>query len=295
MVTPHLDKIKSAIKNPKAKADVKILNEILKAYVTWIKKMDSLKSKGDKKLKELVDLLNEYKDFVEVDLIIAQGSDFLIRQKGQMKLDNSIMEEFLIRLMDEDIIPELKGVDFITGPNKALMSLAFRPQDFAHLGEKPEVVLKVKDQDFILGKKIHYKFSSDKDFNKDNTQVGEFALAVIAAECKINLDKTMFQECAGTASRLKEGVPYAKYFTLVEFLDMIPEDCNLTEIDNVFLLRKGKRLPYEKRNKLEEVRKQRISNPIDYNIILKFVNEIRDFLDATWYNPDEALSRGSFN
>jgi hypothetical protein len=295
MKTPHLDKIKSALKNPKAKEDLKVLQDIMNEYLVWTKKMDSLKSKGDKKLEDLIKLLNEYKDNVEVKLILGSGSSFLTRQKGQLKLDNSIMEEFLIRLMDSNIIPELKGVEFITGPHKAFMSLAFRPQDFTNLGKKPEVIIKTKDNDFILGKKIHYKFSSESDFNSDKTHEGEFALAVIAAECKVNFDKTMFQECSGTAGRLKEGVPYAKYYTLVEFLDMAPEDCKLTDIDNVFLIRKAKRLPYEKRNNIEEVSKQRKSNPISYEVMLSFVNEIRNFLSSTWYNPNEALPRGSFN
>ena len=51
----------------------------------------------------------------------------------------------------------------------------------------------------------------------------------------------MFQECAGTAARLKQGCPVSKYYALVEYLDMQAEDTRLTEIDNVFLLRRAKR------------------------------------------------------
>ena len=197
--------------------------------------------------------------------------------------------------MDSEIIVELKDVDFITGPNNAFLSLSFRPQDFTALNNKPEVILKTKDCDFILGKQIFYKFSSESNFNNSNTHEGKMALAVLAAECKVNYDKTMFQECVATASRLKSGVPYAKYFAIIEFLDMKPEDCRLTDLDNVFLIRKAKRLPYEKRNNIDEVRKQRKSNPIDYEVILKFVNEIREFLGTTWYDPAAALNQGSFN
>ena len=110
----------------------------------------------------------------------------------------------------------------------------------------------------------------------------------------MNYDKTMFQECAGTASRLKQGCPVAKYYALVEYLDMQPEDTRLTEIDNVFLLRKAKRLPFEKRNILTEVKAQHRDFPISADVIAKFVKEIQKFIDATWYNPDEALKRGSF-
>jgi hypothetical protein len=295
MKTPHLDKIKAALNNPKSNADLEILKEIHNEYNLWTKKMDNLKSKGDEKVKDLVKLLNEYKDKVEVNLIFEKGSEFLKRQKGQLKLDGSIMEEFLIRLMDISIIPELKDASFITGPNQAFMSLAFVPQDFNNLGLKPEILLKTKDQDFIVGKEIFYKFSSEESFGSKRTTEGKMALAVISAECKVNYDKTMFQECAGTAARLKQGIPYAKYFVIVEYLDMTPEDCRLTEIDNVLIIRKAKRLPFEKRTSIKDVKEQRKNNPIDYKIILKFVNEMRSFLSSKWYDPDEALRRGSFN
>ena len=75
---------------------------------------------------------------------------------------------------------------------------------------------------------------------------------------------------------------------------MRPEDCRLTEIDNVFLLRRAKRLPYEKRNVYQEIKAQHANNPIDADVIWNFVMEIQSFIDAVWYDPDEALRRGSF-
>jgi hypothetical protein len=104
----------------------------------------------------------------------------------------------------------------------------------------------------------------------------------------------MFQECAGTASRLKQGCLIAKYFALVEYLDMQPEDVRLTDIDNVYLLRKTKRLPFEKRSNIDEVRAQHRDCPISTEVILKFVEEMKVFFENTWYDPNEALRRGSF-
>ena len=104
----------------------------------------------------------------------------------------------------------------------------------------------------------------------------------------------MFQECAGTAARLKQGCPIAKYYALVEYLDMTPEDCRLTEIDNVFLLRRAKRLPAGKRADADEVRAAHKDNPIRADVIWSFVEEIQAFVQAVWYDPDAALKRGSF-
>lgn len=292
--TPHREKLIAAINNPKSNGDVALLKEALVAYEIWISKTIALTSTGQVRINEMTALLNEYKDYLEVDLIATKGSEFIKRQKGQLKLDNSVLEEFLIHLVNPAILNNLPSFELETGPQTAFMSLAFRPLSISNLNEKPEVILKVKDQDFTIGKAIHYKFSSDADFSNPKTVGGKFYLAVLAAECKINYDKTMFQECAGTAARLKQGCPIAKYYALVEYLDMQPEDTRLTEIDNVFLLRKAKRLPFEKRSVLAEVKAQHRDFPISAEVIGMFVREIQNFIDATWYNPDEALKRGSF-
>ena len=170
--------------------------------------------------------------------------------------------------------------------------------DFAHfigiLRKAESKTLNIEDQDFTIGKSIYYKFSPTPSFDESKTLTGKLFLAVLAAEIKVNYDKTMFQECAGTAARLKQGCPIAKYYALVEYLDMQPEDCRLTDIDNVFLLRKTKRLPQEKRPIYEEVKQQHQKYPLDKEVIWMFVEEIQKFIDAIWYDPEEALKRGSF-
>lgn len=293
-LTPHRDKLLAAIKNPKAKADKPLLEEAFKQYEGWSDKLTKLTSKGDKRVEEMTSLLNEYKDFLEVDLIAKKGSPFIKRQKGQMKLDNSIIEEFLIHLVCDDILEGLpKGIE--TGSQTAFMSFTFRPSTIDGLVKQPEIVLKQKDQDFTIGKSIYYQLSPDEKFDKKVTANGKLFLAVLAAEVKVNYDKTMFQECAGTASRLKQGCPLSKYYALVEYLDMKPEDVRLTDIDNVFLLRKAKRLPFEKRSIFEEVRDQHRDFPISSDVMKRFVKEMQDFISSTWYDPEQALNRGSFS
>jgi hypothetical protein len=292
--TPHKEKLLAAIENPKCADDIGILKDALSAYEKWIQQTMSLKSRKRDRVVEMTRLLNDYKDYLEVELIAKRGTDFIKRQKGQLKLDNSVLEEFLIHLIDPNVLVGLPSFALEVGPQTAFMSLAFTPSSLSSLHGKPEVVLKLKDQDFTIGKTIHYKFSSDSQFDEKKTSQGSLYLAVLAAECKVNLDKTMFQESAGTAARLKQGCPVSKYYLLVEYLDMTPEDCRLTEIDNVFLLRRAKRLPFEKRAVLEEIKKQHQESPVDSDIIWRFVQEIQGFIDAVWYNPNAALKRGSF-
>lgn len=291
---PHKDKLEAAIANPKAAQDLDILQEALNAYNSWIESIHNLQSTGDEYLTDLVRGLNSYKDYLEVELIARRGSDFIKRQKGQLKLDNSVIEEFLPYLVDTRLLNNLPTeYELETGSQTSFMSLSFCPTNIQTL-HKPQIEIKDKDQDFAIGKSIYYKFSTDQDFAAESTITGQMFLAVLAAECKVNYDKTMFQECCGTAARLKQGCPISKYYALVEYLDMSPEDTRLTSIDNVYLLRKAKRLPYEKRSVYSEILAQHRDYPIDLDVMRQFVKSIQDFIDATWYDPAAALARGSF-
>jgi len=295
-LTPHKDKLYAALNNHKCPPeDKELIKEAIHLYEEWVKKLNVLTAKGEERVKEMVKLLNWYKDSFEVELIMKRGSSFIKRQKGQLKLDNTILEEFLIHLIHPDILNGLENIELLEiGPHNAFMSLAFFPKSFKELTHRPNVFIKTKDQDFIIGAKIHYRFSTSQTFEERNTVDGSLILAVLAAECKINLDKTMFQEAAGTAARLKQGCPVARYYLLVEYLDMTPEDCRLTAIDSIFLLRHARRLPFGKRSIIEKVERQHKEHPIDYKVIWMFVQEIQKFIDAIWYDPDEALKRGSF-
>ena len=294
-ITPHKDKLLAAISNPKCRDDIDLLREAERIYNQWVTDIHALEASGRQRVDKMVDLLNAYKDHLEVELIAKRSTPFINRQKGQLKLDNSVLEEFLVYLVDPRIIEDLpEGLEIEKGPHTAFMSLCFRPTGISALHARPTVVLKEKDQDFTIGKSIYYKFSPTPEFETEKTLEGNLYLSAFAAEIKVNYDKTMFQECSGTASRLKQGCPIAKYYALVEYLDMLPEDCRLTDIDNVFLLRKTKRLPVNKRPILEEVERQHKEHPIDKDVIWQFVQEIQHFVDSVWYDPGAALERGSF-
>lgn len=107
--TPHGPKLRELISNPKLPAeDLQSVKDAIKTYEKWISDMSSLKSTGENKVKDLVKLVNAYKRYIDIDLIWDSQSDFLFRQRGQLKLDNSITEEFLPWLVDPSIIA---GID----------------------------------------------------------------------------------------------------------------------------------------------------------------------------------------
>ncbi|HEV7399157.1 MAG TPA: Bpu10I family restriction endonuclease [Solirubrobacterales bacterium] len=294
--TPHGNKIAAAIANRKAiQQDKDLLGEIQEAYGRWVADLVATipDESPEARVRRQAELLNDYKFFVEVDCVAKRGSPWLKRQKGQLKLDNSIIEEFLIHLVHPATLPGFNRLDELAvGPNQAFMSMSFRAGSLSGLLDKPEVVVKTKDQDFTLGARLHYAIGTSPDLS--GATRGSFVLAVLAAECKVNLDKTMFQEASGTATRLKQGCPMAKYFLVAEFLDMTPEDVRLTDIDNVFLLRPSRRLGPQQRGNAEEVEKYHRENPIRADVIWRFVQEMQSFIDAVWYDPSSVLERGSF-
>src|SRR4051812_12788947 len=55
-------------------------------YLAWVKEMDDLTLTGDALLEKLVELLNAYKRYIEIDLIYDSPSDHLYRQSGQIKV-----------------------------------------------------------------------------------------------------------------------------------------------------------------------------------------------------------------
>lgn len=294
--TPHGKKIAAALSNEKASAqDKELLMEIKEAYDEWIAELVRVIDGEEPRarVQRQVGLLNDYKFFVEVDCVAKRGSAWLKRQKGQLKLDNSIIEEFLIHLVHPATLPGFDRLDELAiGPHQAFMSMSFRADSLEGVLDHPDVVVKTKDQDFALGAQLHFAVGSSRDLA--NATRGSFVLAVLAAECKVNLDKTMFQEASGTATRLKQGCPMAKYFLMAEFLDMTPEDVRLTEIDNVFLLRASRRLGPHQRGKALAVAKYHEENPIRADVIWRFVEEMQSFIDSVWYDPSTVLERGSF-
>lgn len=292
--TPHLDKLTAAIANEKCHEDVALLREALDAYRTWIEKNNSLQSKGRQRVADLVVNLNEYKDYLEVELIAGRGSAFIKRQKGQLKLDNSVIEEFLPYLVVPEIIEGLPDTPILLGPHKTFLNLNLAPPSLATFDGPPEALVKTKDQDFIIGKTVFYKFSSDSKFKKRCTAEGRFALAALVAECKTNFDKTMFSEAIGTAITLKQTCPQARYYVLAEYLDMVPEDTRLTSLNNVYPLRKCKRLAPGKRHITKEIGAQHRDFPIDADVIWQFTEEIQHFVHSIWYDPEKAIKRGSF-
>lgn len=301
---PHYEKLISAYENAKLpREDKPRLEEALDRYGEWIEKLNQAKTldNPDRVLKKMVELLNEYKIYIELELIFNSKDDFLYRQKGQLKLDNSIIEEFLPHIICPEVLPETSGIDIEVGPITTFSSIYFS-STLGNFVDGGGLNIRSKDQDFAITKQLFIKSSFNRDFSVE--VVKSTNMAFVVAECKTNLDKTMFQEATATAHDVKTSVPGAKYFLLCEWLDMTPISTAPTDIDEVIILRKAKRLSSNKRKDFsayegrqanrDEYKNFLESNPIQYEMILRFLTHIKKIISRESLIEEDVISNGYF-
>ena len=297
--TPHLDKINAAIINDKMpESAIERLKTALPVYNQWITDMAAVEGSRQEIVEQLVNLFNTYKFYVDFELIFSSPEDFLYRQKGQLKLDNTVIEEFLPHLAFK-AFPELSGVNF--GPTKCF-SAAYFKTSLQAVTNGGGLSVRTKDQDFAISKKLYIKSSHDETFA--STDSVETFLGYVTAECKTNLDKTMFQEATATANDVKSALPGAKYFLLCEWLDMTPVSTAPTDIDEVLLLRKAKRISSNIRKsfnthagrmaKADWYKDYLVNNPFDNDVFLRLIGHIESLLSDEDPAENTVLEDGFF-
>ena len=232
----HGDKLKALLANNKLPAaDRKRVEAAVAKYEGWVQRL----SDAEGNLAALVEALNDYKLYIELELIFDAADDFMYRQKGQLKLDNTVLEEFLPYLFDVRLVPGLARIANLNcGSQSSFAGLSFA-SPFLPL-DAGGAFMKLKDQDFAVSKSHRIMITDDPA--NGNPFETKFYVSHFATEIKTNLDKTMFQEASATAAELKRSVPGSRYILLCEFLDMTPITTKLTSIDEVIVLRKAKRL-----------------------------------------------------
>jgi SAM-dependent methyltransferase len=298
--TPHLDKLTALLQNARLpSADKPRVEEAIKRYHEWIRELERVKQGQKNAVEKLVEATNRYKKFIELDLIFDSPENFLYRQKGQLKLDNTILEEFLPQLVFRGV--RLHDMTFELGPRNTFAGLSFT-SSLANTGAGGKPSLRTKDQDFILGKRLYMMTSFDKEFR--DAEAVESHLGYVCVECKTNLDKTMFQEAVATSRDLKIAVPSSLYFLVCEFLDMTPVSITPTHIDDVLIVRKAKRMSSNVRQEYrtaEERREHRqeymeFEDSAKYyaDVFQRMIDKIQAVIDDSAPQTDRVLKQGHF-
>lgn len=296
----HGDKLQALLQNSKLPdSDLPRVHEALKKYNDWRNTLIALRGEQKHIIMQAVKLLNDYKNYIDIDLIFSSHDDFLYRQKGQLKLDNTVLEEFLPLLVNSIFRDKIDDKTIMLGPTACISGIRF-DSSLALETLGGGIVLKQKDQDFAISRRLYLKASHFESFEK--SIVKETNIAYLACECKTNLDKTMFQEASATALDLKSSVPTAKYLLLCEWLDMTPINSSTTAIDEIIILRKAKRMSSNERQnfsssnermiKLDDYKKFISSHPYMVDTFTRFISHINELLEDTEEN--QILDRGYF-
>jgi len=306
MPTPHLEKLRAALANEKLpQEDTAIIKAAIERYQRWITSLQSVKSEDMSQIAvDMVGLLNEYRLYLDVEVIFDREADFLYRQKGQIKLDNSVLEEFLPHLIYKCIIERGSAENVVIGPTTTFSSVYFASSLHPPVSGGG-LTVRTKDQDFAIARPLFIHASYDRHFtDKKDTISKALFIGYILAECKTNLDKTMFQEAVATAHDTKSAVTGSKYYLLCEWLDMTPQSTAATDIDEVIILRKQKRLSsnvrtayssFEGRKKEREAyRKFLTDNPFRPEMFLRFVNHVNAALNLKEETETNVLNQGYF-
>ncbi|EIT9258180.1 Bpu10I family restriction endonuclease [Salmonella enterica subsp. salamae] len=302
-IKAHGSKLEALLTNSKLpKEDLQSVSSAIEYYNEWINKLKNCDKEGDDLLLFMVDSLNVYKNFIDIELIFQSKGDFLYRQNGQLKLSNSILEEFLPYLFDERLIPGFANIkNAVCGPQSSFSGLSFG-SPLLKLNQGG-VFLKKKDQDFSVAKK--HTITIKDNPTSDEIFSANFCVSHFATEIKTNLDKTMFQEASQTANELKSAVPGARYLLLCEYLDMTPITTKLTSIDEVIVLRKAKRLPSNIRkdfsnvegrnNYLDHYKGFLQDHPLSIDSFRRFIHHLNDcFPVDNSESDDTVINRGYF-
>jgi len=298
--TPHLKKLNALLKNKRLPApDRPRVRRALQKYGEWIDALNKVKPGLKNTVRKLVAATDEYKRYVELDLIFDSPSNFLHRQKGQLKLDNTILEEFLPHLVCKGV--PLTDGNYEVGPRKTFAGLSFL-SSLPNQGKGGIPSLRTKNQDFVLGQ--HLYITTSLETKASTGQTRKSFLGYVCAECKTNLDKTMFQEAMATSRDLKMAVPSSLYFLVCEFLDMTPMSITATHIDDVLIVRRAKRLPSNIRQQYStaKARRERRADFVKFLDSSKFcsrvfehmVERIRTAMNDVDPTAESVLKNGRF-
>lgn len=282
----HGEKIVAAMDSAKLpNSDKSRLEAALQKYDEWIIALEEVDAPTvDELIEKLVGLLNEYKFYIDIDLIFDSSEDFLYRQKGQLKLDNTVIEEFLPIFVRKCIIKEFGKCDVEVGSQTATFSSAYFASSLSSPAIGGGLSIKTKDQDFSMSRTLYLRSSYTPTFDAEKTVTVTTHLGYVMAELKTNLDKTMYQEASATAHDVKLAVTGAKYYLLCDFLDMTPISTATTDIDEILIVRKAKRISSNVRKEFSTFAGRQAhrtwyidfltNNPYSADIFKRFVDHI---------------------
>lgn len=220
----------------------------------------------DALLKKRVELLNDYKEFLDQQHYAEQFD-------SRSNLHSSVLEEFLYYLF-RDLVQSISEHALI-GKSHSFKDIFFRSSNYEDMVKKPNALIEIKDHDFSIGCSITSEMLCR---GSEDPEIHKWDIPAVAIECKTYLDKTMLQDVATAAEQLKQKNPNAMYIVVAEWLKLT-ESVNLKKykIDQIYVLRKQKNTDREFRYNDDYVK-----NPIYDDVVIHLFNSVRNYLTSDW-------------
>lgn len=228
----HASNILNKYKNGKLTAkQQQAFDEIVPQYATYLKKMLAINKFDKNSINTKTDLLNDYYNFLHNKMY-----DNIFSAQGKFR--STILEEFLFLIFKDFVDSYHKQYDennvLNSGSVKAYSNIYFKPKDFVHFIQNPEIGVNEKDQDYAIYRSF--------DISIDQQPPQQIRVPAIAVEVKTYIDKTMLDSIIATAEKIKNGNPHARFIAVTETYDVsLKVDPAYARIDQIYVLRKTQR------------------------------------------------------
>lgn len=224
------------------------------------------KSEDNRVIQRRVELLNEYKDFLD-------GQHYAEKFDSRSNLHSSVLEEFMFYLFG-DLVAEFSK-DALIGKSHTFKDIFFRADNYRDMLTRPNTLIERKDHDFAIGVRINSTMNCEGSQESENYT---WDIPAVAIECKTYLDKTMLQDAATAAEQQRYRNPNAIYIVVAEWLKLTDAvNFKKFQIDQIYVLRKQKNTDREFRYKEGYVK-----NPIYEDVIEHLFEKVRDYLSYDW-------------
>ncbi|WP_246844431.1 Bpu10I family restriction endonuclease, partial [Hydrocoleum sp. CS-953] len=174
----------------------------------------------------------------------------------------------------KDLVNQFSSQALI-GKYRTFKDIFFRSENYQDMLSHPHALIKLKDNDFAIGVRINATMNCQ---GSQELESHIWDVPAVVIECKTYLDKTMLQDAATAAEKLKYRNPNAIYILVAEWLKLT-DAVNLRKfkIDQIYVLRKQKNTDREFRFK-----EGYIKHPIYADVVEHLFVYIRDYLTSDW-------------
>lgn len=262
----------------------KLLRQIRAEYERWANANEILigpssviTENDDAILKQRVELLNQYKDFIDQQ-IYAEAFD------SRSNLHSSVLEEFCYYLF-RDLVRSISE-DGLIGKAHAFTELFYNSSSYEEMVTKPSFRIDYKDHDFVIGATVNASFVCEGETQGVKEKLN---IPAVAIECKTYLDKTMLEGASSAARQLMAMNPNALYIIISEWIKLA-DNVNVKRygINQIYILRKQKNTDRSKR-----FSPQYKKNPIYSDVVIHLFNLVRHHLTSKWNSTNsQAFDKG---